>query len=144
MVGVNPETAHEHMAGLDFTPGVAQVMQACKLSHIDLNDQAFGRYDQDFRFGAVNIKSIFFLVILLEDNRCDSSRHFDAHASRTEDYEDVKDFARGCMRTYLILKEKAPPWHVDKEIQSIVAEIGSDDGSMNQYFGKYSADKAMS
>jgi xylose isomerase len=107
-----------------------------------LNDQAFGRYDQDFRFGAVNIKSAFFLVKLLEENKYDSSRHFDAHAYRTEDYEGVKDFARGCMRTYLILKEKAAQWNADKEIQELVAEINADDSSMNQFFGKYSAEKA--
>jgi xylose isomerase len=142
MVGVNPEVAHEHMAGLNFVHGVAQALEAGKLFHIDLNDQAFGRYDQDFRFGAVNIKSAFFLVKLLEDNKYDSSRHFDAHAYRTEDYEGVKDFARGCMRTYLILKEKAAQWNTDKEIQALISEINADDDSMNQYFGKYSAEKA--
>jgi len=142
MVGVNPEVAHEHMAGLNFVHGVAQALEAGKLFHIDLNDQAFGRYDQDFRFGAVNIKSAFFLVKLLEDNKYNNPRHFDAHAYRTEDYEGVKDFARGCMHTYLVLKEKAEQWNTDKEIQSLVAEINADDGSMAQYFGKYSSAKA--
>jgi xylose isomerase len=142
MVGVNPEVAHEHMAGLNFVHGVAQALEAGKLFHIDLNDQAFGRYDQDFRFGAVNVKSAFFLVKLLEDNGYAGSRHFDAHAYRTEDYEGVKDFARGCMRTYLILKDKAACWNVDEEIQRLVADINADDGSMGQYFGKYSSQKA--
>ena len=36
-------------------------------------------------------------------------RHFDAHAYRTEDADGVWDFARGCMRTYLILADKAAP-----------------------------------
>jgi xylose isomerase len=142
MVGVNPEVAHEHMAGLNFVHGVAQALEAGKLFHIDLNDQAFGRYDQDFRFGAVNVKSAFFLVKLLEDNGYAGSRHFDAHAYRTEDYEGVKDFARGCMRTYLILKDKAACWNADEEIQRLVADINADDGSMGQYFGKYSSQKA--
>jgi len=142
MVGVNPEVAHESMAGLNFVHGVAQAIESGKLFHIDLNDQAFGRYDQDFRFGAVNLKSAFFLVKLLEDNKYDSSRHFDAHAYRTEDYEGVKDFARGCMRTYLILKEKAAQFNADKEVQAVLAEINADDGSMNQYFGKYTSEKA--
>jgi xylose isomerase len=142
MVGVNPEVAHEHMAGLNFTHSVAQAMESGKLFHIDLNDQAFGRYDQDFRFGAVNLKSAFFLVKLLEDNKYDSSRHFDAHAYRTEDYEGVQDFARGCMRTYLIFKEKAAQWNEDKEIQSLIAEINPEDDSMSPYFGKYSTEKA--
>jgi xylose isomerase len=88
------------------------------------------------------LKSAFFLVKLLEDNGYSGSRHFDAHAYRTEDYEGVKDFARGCMRTYLILKEKAKQWNEDKEIQSLVAEINADDGSMNRLFGSYSSEKA--
>ncbi|ODS51930.1 MAG: xylose isomerase [Acidobacteria bacterium SCN 69-37] len=120
LVGVNPEVAHETMAGLNFTHAVAQAWEAGKLFHIDLNDQVIGRYDQDFRFGAANPKNAFFLVKFLEDVGYDGPRHFDAHAYRTEDYEGVKDFARGCMRTYLILKEKAKRWNADKEIQAIV------------------------
>ncbi len=142
MVGVNPEVAHEHMAGLNFVHAVAQALDAGKLFHIDLNDQAFGRYDQDLRFGSVNIKSAFFLVKLLEDNNYEGCRHFDAHAYRTEDYEGVKDFARGCMRTYLILKEKVDRWNNDSEIQSLLSEINADDGTMDQYLGKYESNKA--
>ncbi len=142
MVGVNPEVAHEHMAGLNFLHGVAQAWETGKLFHIDLNDQAFGRYDQDFRFGAVNLKSAFFLVKFLEDVGYGGSRHFDAHAYRTEDYEGVRDFARGCMRTYLILKEKAAAWNQDAEIAALVKEINADDGAMAPYTGAYSRDKA--
>jgi xylose isomerase len=142
MVGVNPEVAHEHMAGLNFTHGVAQAIEAGKLFHIDLNDQAFGRYDQDFRFGAVNLKSAFFLVKLLEDTSYNGARHFDAHAYRSEDYEGVKDFARGCMRTYLILKEKAERWNADPEIKAVLEEINADDGSMDAYKGQYTSEKA--
>jgi xylose isomerase len=123
MVGVNPEVAHETMAGLNFTHAVGQAWEAGKLFHIDLNDQTPGRYDQDFRFGAANPKSAFFLVKFLEDVGYDGPRHFDAHAYRTEDYEGVKAFARGCMRTYLILKEKARHWNADPEIQAIVKEL---------------------
>ena len=141
MVGVNPEVAHEHMAGLNFTHAVAQAIEAGKLFHIDLNDQAFGRYDQDFRFGAVNLKSAFFLVKLLEDYKYQGSRHFDAHAYRTEDYEGVKDFARGCMRTYLILKEKAARWNADREIQALIEEINTDDGSTAGLTGVYNPEK---
>ncbi len=143
MVGVNPEVAHEHMAGLNFTHAVAQAWEAGKLFHIDLNDQAFGRYDQDFRFGSVSLKSAFFLVKFLEDVGYDGSRHFDAHAYRTEDYEGVKDFARGCMRTYLILKEKAEQWNHDPEIQALLEEINADDGSTDAYKGAYSTKKAQ-
>jgi xylose isomerase len=123
MVGVNPEVAHEQMAGLNFMHAVAQAWEAGKLFHVDLNDQNPGRYDQDFRFGAANPKSAFFLVKFLEDVGYAGPRHFDAHAYRTENYDGVKDFARGCMRTYLILKEKAARWNADAEIQAIVKEI---------------------
>jgi xylose isomerase len=122
LVGVNPEVAHEQMSGLNFLHAVAQAWEAGKLFHIDLNDQAPGRYDQDFRFGAANVKSTFFLVKFLEDVGYNGPRHFDAHAYRTEDYEGVKDFARGCMRTYLILKERAARWNADREIQALVSE----------------------
>ncbi len=129
MVGVNPEVAHEHMAGLNFMHAVAQAWDAGKLFHIDLNDQMFGRYDQDFRFGSMMIKQNFHLVRFLEDVGYDGSRHFDAHAYRTSQYEDVKEFARGCMRSYLIFKEKAAQYNADAEIQSLLAEINTDDGS---------------
>jgi xylose isomerase len=142
MVGVNPEMAHEHMSGLNFMHSVAQAWDAGKLFHIDLNDQYPGRFDQDLRFGSKDIKAAFYLVKFLEDVGYQGSRHYDAHAYRTEDYEGVKDFARGCMRTYLILKEKAAQFNADPEIQALLQEINADDGSMGRYFGKYNQDKA--
>ena len=123
LVGVNPEEAHEQMAGLNFMQAVAHTREAGNLIQKDNIDQAPGRYDQDFRFGAANPKSAFFLVKFLEDVGYAGPRHFDAHAYRTENYDGVKDFARGCMRTYLILKEKAARWNADGEIQAIVKEI---------------------
>lgn len=142
MVGLNPEVAHEHMAGLNFTHAVAQAWDAGKLFHIDLNDQLFGRYDQDFRFGSVMLKQAFFLVKFLEDVGYDGSRHFDAHAYRSSDIEDVKAFARGCMRTYLILKEKAARFNADPEIQALLRDIGADDGSFGYLAAGYSPDAA--
>ena len=142
MVGVNPEVAHEHMAGLNFTHQVAQAWLMGKLFHIDLNDQIAGRYDQDLRFGSANPKQAFFLVKFLEDVGYEGSRHFDAHAYRTSDYEDVKAFARGCMRTYLILKEKAERWNADPEIQALLAKIAEDDGTTAAVLGPYSTERA--
>ena len=141
MVGVNPEVAHEQMAGLNFMHAVAQAWEAGKLFHIDLNDQMPSRFDQDLRFGSSNLKSAFWLVKFLEDVGYEGPRHFDAHAYRTEDYEGVKDFARGCMRTYLILKEKARRWGSDREIQSILKEV-SGNGSGPSHMGGYSKENA--
>jgi xylose isomerase len=125
IVGVNPEFAHETMAGLNFMHAVAQAWEAGKLFHIDLNDQMPGRFDQDLRFGSFNLKGAFWLVKFLEDVGYQGPRHFDAHAYRTEDYAGVKDFARGCMRTYLILKDKGSRWNADSEIQTLLSEISS-------------------
>ncbi len=144
MVGVNPEFAHEVMAGLNFLHAVAQAWEAGKLFHIDLNDQNVGRFDQDWRFGSYNIKQSFFLVKFLEDVGYTGSRHFDAHAYRTEDYEGVKDFARGCMRTYLIYKEKAARFNHDAEIQALLKQINEEDSAMAGFDGKFSPQKAVS
>src|SRR5438477_10546742 len=127
MCGVNPEVAHEHMAGLNFVHQVAAALEAGKLFHIDLNDQEFGRYDQDFRFGSVNLKHAFFLVKLLEDYKYTGPRHFDAHAYRQSNDDDVKEFARGCMRTYMILADKAARWNADREIQGLLQQINKPD-----------------
>lgn len=138
MVGVNPEVAHETIAGLNFLHAVAQAWEVGKLFHIDLNDQQPGRYDQDFRFGSANPKAAFFLVKFLEDVRYDGPRHFDAHAYRTENYDGVKDFARGCMRTYLILKEKAASFNADPEIQAILADVNAAAATDAPPMGAYS------
>jgi xylose isomerase len=142
MVGVNPELAHEQMAGLNFMHAVAQAWDAGKLFHIDLNDQMPGRFDQDLRFGSSNLKSAFWLVKFLEDVGYEGPRHFDAHAYRTEDYEGVKDFARGCMRTYLMLKEKAFRWNADAEIQGILGELSSNGNGIPK-LGQYSKENAF-
>jgi xylose isomerase len=142
LVGVNPEVAHEQMAGLNFLHNVAQAWDAGKLFHIDLNDQNFARYDQDYRFAAQNYKQSFLLVKFLEEVGYQGSRHFDAHAYRTEDVEGVKDFARGCMRSYLILKEKAEQFEHDTEIQALLAEIQTEDPDATSLLGRYTSEKA--
>jgi xylose isomerase len=144
MVGVNPEVAHEHMSGLNFYHVVAQAIEAGKLFHIDLNDQKPGRYDQDLRFGSESIKPMFFLVKLLEEAGYEGPRHFDAHAYRTEDEDGVWDFARGCMRSYLILKEKVRQFAAHPEIQSLLAEIRGDaaGSGVEAALGPYTRERA--
>jgi len=139
MVGVNPEVGHEQMSGLNFYHVVAQAVEAGKLFHIDLNDQKGPRFDQDLRFGSESIKNLFFLVRLLE-SAYDGPRHFDAHSYRSEDEEGVWTFAAGCMRNYLILKEKARQFDEDQEVQSLLAGIRN--GGPIEPLGRYSADKA--
>jgi xylose isomerase len=144
MVGVNPEVAHETMAGLSMTHGVAQAMEAGKLFHIDLNAQKIGRYDQDLRFGSEDLKGAFLLVRLLEGSaggvRYTGPLHFDAHAYRSEDEAGVWDFARGNMRTYKILKAKAEGFDRDPEVRGLLAE--RKDGELEGLTAKYSKKNA--
>ncbi len=144
MCGVNPETAHENMPGLSMVHAVAQAMEADKLFHIDLNAQKIGRYDQDLRFGSEDLKGAFFLVRLLEGTNGKAAytgpRHFDAHAYRTEDLDGVWDFARGCMRTYKILTNRAAAFDQDQEVQQILAENHADPENVSALMESYSAD----
>jgi xylose isomerase len=142
MVGVNPEFAHDLMAGLNFVHAVAQALDAGKLFHIDLNDQKMCRFDQDLRFGSENLKSAFYLVKLLEDQRWDGMRHFDCHAYRTESPEGVWDFAAGCMRTYLILREKVTKFAEDPDIQGLLKEVEEHDTKLAALTGKFSRENA--
>jgi xylose isomerase len=118
LVGLNPEVGHEHMAGLNFHHGVAQAMWQGKLFHIDLNAQKGPRFDQDYRFGAEAQKEMMFVVGLLERGGYAGPRHFDCRAYRTEDIDGVWDFARGCMRNYLILAERAAAYEADPEVHA--------------------------
>ncbi len=142
MVGVNPEVGHEQMSGLNFYHVVAQAIEAGKLFHIDLNDQKGPRFDQDLRFGSESIKNLFFLVKLLEDSGYEGPRHFDAHSYRSEDEAGVWEFAAGCMRNYLILKQKARRFHEDSEIQALLAEIHSANGGSANGPGPYTRARA--
>jgi xylose isomerase len=121
LVGLNPEVGHEAMAGLNFTHGIAQALWAGKLFHIDLNGQHSIKYDQDLRFGAGDVKSAFFLVDLLESAGYDGPRHFDFKPPRTEDDSGIWASAAGCMRTYLILKERAAAFRADPEVREALA-----------------------
>ena len=121
LVGVNPEIAHETMAGLSFQHGIGQALWAGKLFHVDLNGQRIGRYDQDFRFGAEDLKEAFLLVRLLERAGYSGPRHFDAKSYRSEDPDGVWDFARGCMRTYLALAERAREFEALPAVQEALA-----------------------
>ncbi len=123
LFGVNPEVGHEQMAGLNFTHGVAQALDAGKLFHIDLNGQRSIKFDQDLVFAHGDLQNAFSLVDLLENGgpnggpSYDGPRHFDYKPSRTEDYTGVWESARANMRMYLILKERAAAFRADPEVQ---------------------------
>ncbi|CAO0825962.1 Xylose isomerase OS=Streptomyces microflavus OX=1919 GN=xylA PE=3 SV=1 [Streptomyces microflavus] len=117
LVGVNPETGHEQMAGLNFPHGIAQAMWADKPSTSTSTASPGIKYDQDLRFGAGDLRQAFWLVDLLESGY-EGPRHFDFKPPRTEDYDGVWASAAGCMRNYLILKERAAAFRADPEVRA--------------------------
>ncbi|MGG2461463.1 xylose isomerase [Streptomyces sp. RGM 3693] len=127
LYGVNPEVGHEQMAGLNFPHGVAQALWADKLFHIDLNGQSGIKYDQDLRFGAGDLRAAFWLVDLLESAGYQGPRHFDFKPPRTEDFDGVWASAAGCMRTYLILKERAAAFRADPLVREALRAARLDD-----------------
>ena len=132
IVGLNPETGHEQMAGLNFAAGVAQALWSDKLFHIDLNGQRGLKYDQDLAFGHGDLISAFFTVDLLENGfpaypdgpRYTGPRHFDYKPSRTEHMDGVWESAKACMQTYLLLADKAAAFRADPRVQEAMAYAG--------------------
>ncbi|MCG7428074.1 xylose isomerase [Helcobacillus massiliensis] len=130
IVGVNPETGHEQMAGLNYTHGLAQAMWADKLFHIDLNGQHGPMYDQDLVFGHGDLISAFFTVDLLENGlpgkpgAYQGARHFDFKPSRTEYTEGQYKSAAANMDMYLMLKERALAFRQDPEVQEAMKHSG--------------------
>ncbi|MDX6260258.1 MAG: xylose isomerase [Kribbellaceae bacterium] len=125
LVGINPEVGHEQMAGLNYAHGIAQALWHGKLYHIDLNGQHGPRFDQDLRFGAGNLREAFWTVDVLQGTAggpgYDGYVHFDYKPPRTEDLEGVWETARGCMRNYLILREKVQAFRADPEVAEALA-----------------------
>jgi xylose isomerase len=122
LVGLNPEVGHEEMAGLNYAHGIAQALWHGKLFHLDLNGQHGPRFDQDLRFGAGNARGAFWTVDTIESGGYDGPRHFDFKPPRTEDFEGVWASAAGCMRNYLILREKVRGFRADPEVRQALAD----------------------
>ena len=133
LVGLNPETGHEQMAGLNFTHGIAQALYSDKLFHIDLNGQRGVKYDQDLVFGHGDLQNAFSLVDLLENGGPGGTpaytgpRHFDYKPSRTEDSDGVWESVTANMTMYLLLKERAAAFRADPEVQDALAAAKVDE-----------------
>jgi xylose isomerase len=133
LVGLNPETGHEQMAGLNFMHGIAQALWHGKLFHIDLNGQRGVKYDQDLVFGHGDLINAFSLVDLLEFGGPDGGqaytgpRHFDYKPTRTEDLDGVWASAAANMRTYTLLRDRAAAFRADPQVQEALAAAKLDE-----------------
>jgi xylose isomerase len=140
MVGVNPETAHVKMAGLNPYHEFAQALDAGKLFDIHLNGQKPLRFDQDLAFGSDELKEAFFTAKLLMDHDYQGTVGFDAHSYRTE--ADPWDFVERNMRTYKIMQEKVRQFNDNKEIQDLLREIHGASPELKGFMGRFSKDQA--
>jgi xylose isomerase len=127
MVGLNPETGHEQMAGLNYLHALAQAMWNGKLFHIDLNGQRGIKYDQDLIFGHGDLLNAFFTVDLLERSSYDGPKHFDYKPLRTENMEGVWASAEANMKMYLILAERAANFRADPRVTEALHTCGLDE-----------------
>lgn len=91
LFGLNPETAHSRMAGLDYLWDVELCLEAGKLFHIHLNSQDTTRYDQDLPFGYMEPLKDLALCVVLQDAKWPGILAFDVKAPRTDRQEDIAD-----------------------------------------------------
>ncbi len=139
MVGVNPETAHIKMAGLNPYHEFAQALEAGKLLDVHLNGQKPVRFDQDLSFGSDDLKEAFFTCKLFTDHKYQGTIGFDAHPYRNE--SDPWDFVERNMRTYKIMKEKVQQFHDNREIQDLLKEIHGGSPTLRSFMAKYTRDQ---
>jgi xylose isomerase len=140
MCGINPETAHIKMAGLNPYHEFAQALDAGKLLDVHLNGQKPLRFDQDLSFGSDDLKEAFFTAKLLTDHDYQGTIGFDAHPHRTE--ADPWDFVERNMRTYKIMKEKVRLFNEEKELQDLLKEIHGASPNLKGFMAKYSREQA--
>jgi xylose isomerase len=140
MCGINPETAHIKMAGLNPYHEFAQALDAGKLLDVHLNGQKPLRFDQDLSFGSDDLKDAFFTTKLLLDHQYEGTIGFDAHPYRSE--ADPWDFVDRNMRTFKIMKAKVRQFNENKEIQNLLKEIHGANPGHKDMMAKYSKEQA--
>jgi xylose isomerase len=141
MVGINPETAHIKMAGLNPYHEFAQALDAGKLLDVHLNGQKPLRFDQDLTFGSDDLKEAFYTTKLLIDHRYEGTIGFDAHPYRTE--SDCWDFVDRSMRTYKILQEKVRRYNECRPIQDLLREIHGANTHLKGFTARFSREAAQ-
>jgi xylose isomerase len=107
LFGVNPETAHSRIAGLDYTWDVELCLEAGKLFHIHLNSQDGQRYDQDLPFGYTEPLKDLALLVVLQDAGYAGPVCFDVKAPRTDAQKDITDIITVSSRNLVWLWERA-------------------------------------
>lgn len=121
LFGMNPETAHSRIAGLDYVWDIELCLEAGKLFHIHLNAQDGQRYDQDLPFGYTEPLKDLALCVVLQDAAYEGIVCFDVKAPRVDDPKNIQDVLHVSSQNLIWLWERA--LEVDrKKIEQFRAE----------------------
>lgn len=123
-VGVVMESAHALMAGLDPADEMGFALSFNKLWNVHLNDQNGLKYDQDRSFGAVNLRSAFNQVRVLEQNNYREIGFvgMDVKALRTQAADLATKHLRNSLHLFLRLVPLVRSLDEDKVDQALAAQ----------------------
>jgi len=116
-VGVNIESAHCILAGLDPSDEMGYALAHHKLWTVHLNDQDGLKFDEDKSFGSVNLRRAFNQVRVLEEGGYGKNGEFiglDVKAMRTQKREDSIKHLKNSKETFLKLLKIVR--NIDKKI----------------------------
>ena len=105
-VGVNIESAHCILAGLDPSDEMAYALAHGKLWTVHLNDQNGLKFDEDKTFGAVDLRRAFNQVRVLEEGEYGKNGEFiglDVKAMRTQKKENSLEHLKNSKKIFLAL-----------------------------------------
>lgn len=106
-VGVNPESAHSIMIGLNYVKDLETAMFHKRLFHVHLNDQEGPKYDQDLAFASAHLKRGLETVAVLQHHRYDGLIGFDLNPLRTDDDSSRSQVILTSIRNFERLSELA-------------------------------------
>ena len=107
-VGVNIESAHAILAGLDPSDEMGYALAHNKLWTVHLNDQNGLKFDQDKAFGSVNVRRAFNQVRILDKHDYGKKSEWvglDVKAMRTQKLESATKHLRNSREIFLRLLE---------------------------------------
>ena len=107
LFGLNPETAHSRIAGLDYLWDIEMCLEAGKLFHIHLNSQDGQRYDQDLPFGYTEPLKDLALCVVLQDAKYAGPILFDVKAPRVDDPKNICDVLKVSIQNLVWLWDRA-------------------------------------
>lgn len=123
-VGVNIETAHAILAGLDPSDEMGFALAYNKLYTVHLNDQNGLKFDQDKSFGSVDLRRAFNQVRILDKYNYGAKGEFvglDVKAMRTQKIESSTKHLRNSREIFLNLVDLVRSLDEDR-VEQLIAD----------------------